>query len=376
MDRLPPIPTPPSQLWREFRIRLAPILVLLAAAVAVSYLWRENLTAPTLTGEVETRKSNVSSPRPGKLSQLNVVRLQRVKEGDIIAQVITTDPDIQRFSLNVIHAEIRLLQANLQPVLGQQRYNLTYDRLRLDWMDQRAQLAGTRVKLSLAEAELRRTEELFKDKIVSEQALDAARSAKEGLEAEVKERNNLVTELGEKIKTQGLSALQSSDPDLTAQDVLQASINVQEEKLRLTEAELNPVPLKVPMDGMVSVIHHRSGEAINAGEPIITLSALSSDRILGYLRQPLSFEPKVGMKVEVRTRSVKRSVCEAEIIQVGTEMEAISATLSPMSTAHFHEVGLPVLVSMPGTPKLLPGELVDLRIFPDKPLNRNGSGPY
>jgi len=373
MDAMKPIGTPLSQRWREFRIQVMPLAAFLAAVVAVVVIWREDVAAPTLVGEVERVHANVSSPKAGKLSQLNVRILQRVKAGDVIAQVVTTDPQILQSSLAVVQAEIRLLRMNLQPVMGQQRYELNYDHLRLDWMDQRVQLATARVRLELAELDLRRNEELFKDKIVSERALDAARTNRDSLRTEVGERTALVAEQEQKLKVLGLTESGSSyPPETTPEDVLQASIRVQEQKLRLTEAELSPITLTVPMDGTVSTILHRSGEAIVAGEPIVTLTALSSDRILGFVRQPLLFRPKAGMKVEVRARSMKRSVGQAEILQVGSQMEPISASLLPVTDSHFHEVGLPVMVSLPASQKLLPGEIVDLRVLPsqEQPLPR------
>jgi hypothetical protein len=70
------------------------------------------------------------------------------------------------------------------------------------------------------------------------------------------------------------------------------------------------------------------------------------------------------MKVEVRARSLNRGVSQAEVVQVGSQMEAISATLHPPTSNHYHEVGLPILVSLPSSQKLLPGEIVDLKIMP------------
>src|SRR6516225_9825274 len=122
MDRLSPIRTPLSQRWREFRVRVVPLAVFVAAAAVIFTIWRDHVAAPTLIGEVERVHANVSSPKPGKLSQLNVRLLQRVKAGDTIAQVITTDPQILQSSLAVVQAEIRLLRMNLHPVMTQERY--------------------------------------------------------------------------------------------------------------------------------------------------------------------------------------------------------------------------------------------------------------
>ena len=106
MDTLPPIPIPPGQRWREFRLQVIPLIVFLTAFSAVVIIWREYVSLPTLVGEVEVIRENVASPKAGILSQLNVTRFQSVKAGDEVAYVITTDPRILASSLAVIHAEI------------------------------------------------------------------------------------------------------------------------------------------------------------------------------------------------------------------------------------------------------------------------------
>jgi multidrug resistance efflux pump len=366
MERLPPIPTPPSQRWREIRIKMMPFTVFLGALLATVIIWKDNVAPPTLLGEVEAVRACVSSPKSGILAQLNIVRLQEVKAGDHIGQVITTDPRILQSSLAIIQAEIHLLRLNLDPIISQQRVALAHDRLRLDWMDQRVQLATARVKLQLAESDLRRAESLFSEKIVSTSILEQAQTVKRQLESEVEERSRLVAEQERNLHAVKMDEFAEPNWQFSHEDVMQASIKVQEEKLRLTEAELSPITLVVPIDGTVSTIHHRSGEAIAAGVPIVTVTTATSDRIVGYLRQPFTFEPKLDMTVEVRARSYKRPVSEARIVGVGSQLEPITPTLlSPFSSRRV-EVGLPILVSLPSSQKLLPGEIVDLVIRPDR----------
>jgi multidrug resistance efflux pump len=118
------------------------------------------------------------------------------------------------------------------------------------------------------------------------------------------------------------------------------------------------------MDGMVSMVFHRSGEAINAGEPIATIAAFNPVRIVGYLRAPVMEQPRVGSRVEVRTRGPHREVGLASILQVGTQVEAVTpALLGPVKFANL-ELGLPISISLPPDLKIMPGELVDLTILP------------
>jgi multidrug resistance efflux pump len=367
MSELNPIPVPTAQRWREFRIRLMPVLVFGTTLALATVIWKQQMPTTVLLGEVEPITANISSPKSGVLANLNLTRLQQVKAGDKIAQVITTDPRVLQSSLAVILAEIQLIRVNLEPMLGEQRYALSYDRLRLDWMEQRVELAAVRTRLQLAESEFNRVQGLYKDRVVSEAIFEEARITKDQLENEVQERSRFIEE-----QEKNLTALQlragnnlSATNLASAQNVMQASINVQEQKLRLTEAELSPVVLSATVDGVVSAILRRSGEAVVAGEPILTISTGTSDRIIAYVRQPLVIEPKVGMSVEVCARSLKRPIAAAQILQIGTQMEPIKPYLSPFSNGQAIEMGLPILVNVPASLKLLPGEIVDLRLKPE-----------
>src|SRR5213594_3144403 len=92
MNKLPPIPSPPGKLWREFRIQLLPVLVFLGAVVAAGVLWKTSLAAPSLVGQVESIQAEVRSPDTGVLAMLYVTDHQVVKMGDVIGEVDTSDP--------------------------------------------------------------------------------------------------------------------------------------------------------------------------------------------------------------------------------------------------------------------------------------------
>jgi hypothetical protein len=73
-------------------------------------------------------------------------------------------------------------------------------------------------------------------------------------------------------------------------------------------------------------------------------------------------EPTVGMKVEVRSRGVRRTVGQGEIIHVGPRMQLFDAPLRIRGMGNAQERGLPIVVTVPPEMKLRPGELVDLTL--------------
>jgi membrane fusion protein, multidrug efflux system len=359
-----PILIPLRKRWHRVRVRWLPALVLITGFGAVAFLWRGHVASLTIVGQAEPVVSDVSCYKPGVLEELNVTRFQRVKAGDPVGKVRVTEPGILASSLAVIQAEIEALRVNLKPVVAQQRNAMDYDQLRLDWMKQRAQWASSRVNLDLAEAEYRRMNALFQDKIVSERVYEQAKAARDRLQKEVEELGKLVAE-GE-TNLQYLQVTNKAEISQVSTDPLLAAIAVQESKLRLTEADLSPRVVKAPIDGIVTTIYHRAGEAVNAGQPIVAIATLSPVRIVGYLRVPLATQPTAGMEVQVRTRRPRREVGKATVTEVGTQLESVPATLlGPINFANIVQ-GLPLDISLPANLKILPGELVDVTLLPTK----------
>ena len=376
-----PIPIPAQTRWREARRRVLPVVVFFATLAGVALLWKQNTASRIMVGQAEPVSANVSCYKPGVLADLMVNRFQRVKVGDPIARIMVTDPKIMASSLAVIQAEIESLRAGMKPVAVQQKNAMDYDQLRLDWMKERTQLASARVNLDLAGTEFRRMEELFKDKIIAERVYDQAKAAQSRLQNEVENLTKLVEE-GEK-NLELLQLTNSSEIFRVSIDPLRAAIAVQESKLHLTEAELSPIVVTAPIDGIINTVFHRSGESVTAGQPIVAVATLNAVRIVGYLRPPISDEPKPGMEVEVRTRGIPREIGLAKIVEVGTQLETVPTTLvGPVKLAN-SELGLPVEISMPDVKvragnseklksrsegpeklKIRAGELVDILMIP------------
>ncbi len=358
------IPVPLSERWREARARVMPVLVFGAAVASIALLWRGYVAAPSMVGQAEPVLSNVSSQKPGVLADLCVNRFQRVKENDIIGRVITTDPAVLTSSIAVIQADIKMLGSSMAQVMRNQRNQLSYAGLRLDWMRQRAELAMAKVKLSEAETEARRMGELFNDKIISQRKLEDAVANRDALQGQVVELSRLVEEQEKTFpQLQTTNAMDFAD---ISDEAVKAALSMQDAKLKLTEAELSPFILRATMDGIVTTVFHRSGEAVMAGQPVVAIATFNPVRIVGYLRAPIQAEIKKGMEVEVRTRGLRRESGLGEIKEVGTQLETVPATIMGPMKLVSADLGLPVDITIPANLNLRAGELVDLIVRPSK----------
>ncbi len=364
-DRRPAVPIPFTCLWREFRIRVLPLLVILGTIVSTLWFWRQASPTATLSGQAEGPVATISSSKAGVLTQLQKTCLEPVHQGEVLAEVLTTDPEVVQAAVGVIRAEIQSLRASLEPLLPHERLAVSFDRLRLACLEQRVELAASRAKLGLAESEWRRAQELFRSGILSQQALEQTKTAHERLAEEVQERSKLLAEQE--------ATLAAPRPEPMALNparrdehhpAVEAAIHVQEAKLRLTEAEMRPVILRAPIDGVVSAVHRRPGESLATGEPVVTITGTNPEHIVSYLRPPLRTRLAVGMAVEIRSRGFGGSIGHGKVLRVGSRMEPIIASLRWPGSTGTSDLGLPVHVSLPCEAKLFPGEIVDLSLMP------------
>jgi multidrug resistance efflux pump len=353
-DRLPPIPTPPAQMWRQLRLQYLPIIVFILAVLAAAIIWTRWVAPPTLVAEAEAVRTEVRAADGGKLTDVSVEVLSSVKAGQTIGQVIMSDRRMLDSSLAVVRAEIEVLRAST---------NLALEQSRLEWMKRRVELVGMQGDLLQAQSALARSTELRRKNLVTEEEFEQAKNARDTIEARMKAESELIARLELGLKP---ATADEPSPVPTALQSLRATIQQKEAQLKLLEAQYAPLPLIAPIDGIVSLLYRRSGETVAAGEPVAQISAVGAERIIGFLRPPLTVVPKPGTPVEIRTRTLRRLVADATIAQVGSQLEPITPSLLaalrlPVTTIAT-EFGLRVLVSAPRGLKLRPGEQVDVII--------------
>ena len=64
--------------------------------------------------------------------------------------------------------------------------------------------------------------------------------------------------------------------------------------------------IRSPITGTIRAVYFRPGQAVRAGDPILTVADSRSQHIVAYIRQQQGGEPRIGNPVDVRTRSMGR----------------------------------------------------------------------
>ncbi|HKQ36795.1 MAG TPA: hypothetical protein VJ063_01885 [Verrucomicrobiae bacterium] len=351
IDSLPPIPTPPAQRWREFRIQVLPVIVFLGLLATIALMWRNFVQPSGVVGEVEAVKANVISLHDGIVAALHVDVLERVTNGQVIGTIISTDPDILKASIAAIESDLKVLQARMR--LDERRNEQSVQQLQIDLYKEQLLLKVALSQLGLSSNQLNRAVTLVSRQIETKEVLDIAQADFDRVQAEIAARTDTISRIEGVLKQLG-DAGQSGAND----SYINAAIKAKEEEL---EATLRPSEIRAPMDGVISAVYRRAQERVVRGAPIVTISATTAERILGYIRQPVQIVPTESDVVLIRTRTQRRQMGEGQILKVGAQYERINPLLISMDSNRV-ELGLPILVSLPKGMNVAPGEFLDLSI--------------
>lgn len=366
-QNLKPIPIPPRQRWREFQVVFLPVITFAVLVVMIGWMWTHYVAPSSIIGEVETVRANVITIVAGTVRELKVDRLESVTNGQELAIITVSDSDQLKSELAAVEADLRLMKARMD--LDKTRNLNAYSQLREELLMEQLNLELARINLQQAEGELERAQKLFEGKIIGrgvgsrdDTGLDVALRDRDGLRAQVTTHDKTVAELQsavERLRAAGAAQVDSADT------AIEQAISAQRERLqRLQE----PIILRSPINGFVSVVKHLAGEKVVAGEPILVVSAEKSDRIAAWVRQPVTVRPRVGDIVEVRRAALGQARFEATVVKVGKQLEEINPTAVPLSaTIQRAEFGLPLTVQVAEAIDLIPGEAVQLRVIKSAP---------
>jgi len=352
---LPPIPSPWSSKVREFKLQVVPLLVFVAALGALVWLVHHRGLSATFLAAAEGRQTVLAASMSSTLTDVHVTLYQRVKQGDPIATITSAD---HRTSLDYLRLQSHLALSRLQPTTAE-RNAVNYERFRADNLRLKLDLAVARIQLDRAENELKRNEKLFREGLLSEDLYDLSLKSRDAIKTEVTESANLIKEMDE-----SLARLRSlGDPSMHSQIASEEEISMLNKQMIMAITNWGSLVIRAPFDGVVQGIYRFAGETMREGEPIVLLQSETSERLVGFLRQPFPFEPQVGMNVEIRTRSPKLQITTSQIEEVGSQLQSITNGLALSRQGMLVDMGLPVVIGLDAKLKLRPGEIVEVRIL-------------
>jgi HlyD family secretion protein len=269
------------------RPSLLPLLVtpLLAAALILTSIGcgeadRGGISA---SGTIEVVDVTVSAKVSGEVIRRLVDEGSRVKKGDTIAVI-----------RNLV-ADIELQQAEAGAAAAKADYDLVVRGPRSEDIEQ------AKASLESADADHKRAQQLYTDKLISDRELETART-----------RYVLAHEALQKLQRGALKEEKDRAKSRYEQAVAQVA---------LIRKRLKDAHVLSPADGVVTLRAVEEGELVPAGGPIVRVSILDRVRLIIYVPETQLGRLKIGQRVDVSIDSFADRTFPGRIIYISPTAE-------------------------------------------------------
>lgn len=229
----------------------------------------------TLQGEVEATTYDISSKVTGRISSLMVKKGDKVKKGEVIAEL---DVPELRYKVHQAEAALKAAEAAYLEIENGTRSEQV--------LMAESSLKQAEVDLDLAYKTYVRYKDLYKNKAVSRQSLDERKAS---YDAKLK---------SVAIAKDNLRMLRNGS---RYEDKLKGTANVNKARAALNEAEsyLDEAYVKAQCDGEITDTFAEEGELVNAGYPIVEVVDMNDSYVVFNIREDLLSPLAIGKSFEV-----------------------------------------------------------------------------
>ena len=221
-------------------------LLVAAAGVGAAAFWRRSPEVPVV-GIVRATEIRVAPEVGGQVAAIKVRKGDRVKAGDPVAELSALE----------LTASVAQARAALAAAVADR--NNVYAGVRAEQLaTYAAEIAKAKSRLAFAEQQLTRVSTLARGDNAPQQSLDQAQNDAASARADVAE-------------AEANHAQAQAGPTREQRAIADAQVEAASSALRVLERRLEKTVLRAPGDGVVTVIVAEVGEAVRAGQPMLTI---------------------------------------------------------------------------------------------------------
>jgi HlyD family secretion protein len=331
---------------------VAPIALVVVAAIT---LWltvfrdRETRGEIVASGTVEATEGRLGFQSAGRIEAVMVREGDRVKRGDELAVLDTTE------------ARARRDQAEAQAEAARATLDELERGFRPEEIAQaRAARDATAEQREDARRTLERTKSLFDGGTVSRESYEKAQTA-----------FDVASSRHEQAEEQ--LRLVESGPRPERIEAQRAQLRVAEAGLRASEAALANMTVRTPFDGTVSARHREPGEVVAAGSPVVTVMNPGDRWVRIFIREDRAGAVSVGMPAEITADSHPGRTYKGEVAFVASEAEFTPKSVQTAEERVKLVYAVKVRVLGDAEMDLKPGMPADVRLRPAG-TNERGDG--
>jgi HlyD family secretion protein len=279
------------------------ILISVVCAISLTYylLSTPHSSDLVLIGTVDSNQVIVSPQVEGRISKLLVDEGTQVKQGDLIAILDPSELEAQAHAaaamIDSLRSQVSATQATQQATAGSTTSSVANAQAKLQ--SSRAQLAQAEATLVRTESDSRRSIELAKQGVASDQERVQAESNLKAQLATVQSLKDQVTAAEADLNMAVANTHQAHAAQSTVQSTRGQLANAMAQ-LKEAEVRLAYTKIYAPVTGTVSVRAAREGEVLSAGQPVVTIVDLSDTWVRAAIPETQSDHIGLGDTLRIR----------------------------------------------------------------------------
>jgi multidrug resistance efflux pump len=300
-----------------------------------------------LIGTVDADQVIVSSKVAGRITQLAVIEGQKVKQGDLIAQIdkqdLIDEANAARADMDGLRAQVKQSRDTYASTRG----------------DTDAQVANAEATLKAAQATLQESEANER-----QQALDTARTvalAEQGVSSRQDRDRAEQTLAADQAHVRASrdqvnaarATLLSTKAHLNQASAALSNVAAVQQQMDSDQAKLDEAQVRIgytrivaPVDGVVTVRAALEGEVVNVGTPIVTLVDLSQTWV--YAPIPETEEQTVKLGDTLQVRMPAGEIVTGKVLSKQTEADFATERDYSRTKRDIRTVQLKLLIANPG----------------------------
>lgn len=285
------------------------LLLLIGTGFLVYFGQQKNRQAElSYSGTIEATRANLAFQVSGRVASVPVEEGARVEQGQLLAVI---EPEEFQSRLEQAEASLERAMGNrdqIEIILDLYRRTLPEDITRAE-----ANLRGQREVTADAEKNYHRFERLFKETVVSEKQLDAARVSFETARARLDEGEAALRQARDNLKK-----IEAARKDL---DAAQAQVMASRAILDQSRIQLRYTQLRAPFDGIITSRNIEPGEMATPGREVISLADLSRVDLKIFVNATEIGMVRPGQEVEIRVDSFPQRAFAGTVSFISPESE-------------------------------------------------------
>jgi HlyD family secretion protein len=278
----------------------AVVVLLLAVAAASGAYWystREDEGPSAFQGYVEGNLVFMAPEESGRIERMEIEAGDQVAEGQLLFTLESSVQEAQRKEAEARHRQAEAQLANIKAALQRPEQVAVL----------RAQEERARAALDLSRSEYQRQQTLYQRGYSAKARLDQAEAAFERDKA-------ALDEVGRQIQAAQLSGRSGEI------EAAEAAMRALEAMLRQAETRLAKRRVLAPAAARVQDVYYRTGEVVNAGQPVLALLPPANLRVRFYVPEPVLSTVAAGQTVAVHCDSCGEDL-SARISFISSEAE-------------------------------------------------------